>query len=151
MKGLILGVGQPLRRDDAAGLEAVRLWQVHHSDTAKKVKVEFCEIPGMEMLDLFKEMDKVIIVDAVNSTDSPGSIIKLQETELSNFTTYSRNSHGWGVAETLLMGRSLYPELSKCLFILVGIVGKDFSMGSGLSPEVRKAIPKAEMLIEAEI
>jgi hydrogenase maturation protease len=151
MKVLILGIGQSLRTDDAAGLEAVQLWQAQHPDTAKKVQVELSELPGLDMLDLLKGMDAAIIVDAVQSSDSAGSVICLGPEELSSFTLDTGSAHGWGVAETLLLGRSLYPSLVMCRVTLIGIVGKDFSMGLGLSPEVRAEMEKVADMVEMEI
>jgi hypothetical protein len=50
MNILVLGIGQSLRGDDAAGLEAVCLWQQTHPLTAQKVQVEFTELPGLGLL-----------------------------------------------------------------------------------------------------
>ena len=52
-----------MRGDDAAGLETVRMWQAQHPDTASRVKVEFSELPGLDILDLLEGVEAAIIVD----------------------------------------------------------------------------------------
>ena len=151
MNILILGIGQSLRGDDAAGLEAVQLWQSQHPDSAAQVQVELSELPGLALLDLLEGMDAAIIVDAVQSSASAGTVIRLGPDELASFTPDAGSAHGWGVAETLQLGRSLYPWLAKCRVTLIGIVGKDFCMGAGLSPEVREALAEAVEVLENEV
>ncbi len=151
MNILVLGIGQSLRGDDAAGLEAVRLWQVQHPESAAQVNVELSELPGLALLDLLKGMDAAIIVDAVQSSASPGTILRLDPDELASFTPDAVSAHGWGVAESLQLGRSFVPSLVKCRVTLIGIAGKDFRMGAGLSPESRVALSEAVDMVEREI
>ncbi len=150
MNILILGIGQSLRRDDAAGLEVVRLWQARHPDSASQVQVELSELPDLALLDLLEGMDAAILVDMVQSSASAGTVIRLGPDELTSFTPDARSAHGWGVTETLRLGRSLVPSLAKCRVTLIGITGKDFSVGVGLSHEVRTALEAAAELVERE-
>jgi hydrogenase maturation protease len=151
MKILILGLGQSLRGDDAAGLEAVRMWQEKYPETAGRVRVELSELPGLALLDLLEGMDAAVLVDAFQSSASIGKVIRLGPDELAGFTPDAGSAHGWGVAETLQLGRSLYPWLANCRVTLIGIGGKDFGMGAGLSPEVHLALEKAAGSVEMEI
>ncbi len=151
MNILVLGIGQSLRGDDAAGLEAVHLWQSRHPETAAGVQVEYSELPGLALLDLFVGMDAAILLDAVHSTKSAGSLIRLGPDELASFTPQAGSSHGWGLAETLQLGLALNPALAQVRMTLIGIVGKDFRLGTGLSPQVRKVMGKAADILENEI
>jgi hydrogenase maturation protease len=151
MKILVLGIGQSLRGDDAAGLEAVHLWLTRYPESAAEVRVEYSELPGLSLLELFEDQEAAIIVDAVQASASAGRVIYLDTTGLASFSPGTGSGHGWGVAETLQMGRSLYPWLEKCQITLIGIVGKDFKMGTGLSLEVRKGLEEAADLLEREI
>jgi hydrogenase maturation protease len=151
MNILILGIGQSMRGDDAAGLEAVRAWRRQYPDSAAQVRVELCELPGLALLDLLEGMDAAVLVDAVRASELPGTILRLRPDELESFTSESGSAHGWGVAETLKLGQRMYAWVENCRITLVGIVGKDFSVGAELSPEVRKAIASAADLVEREI
>jgi hydrogenase maturation protease len=151
MNILILGIGQSLRGDDAAGLEAVKLWQAQHPDNAAKVQVELSELPGLALLDLLEGMEAAVLVDAVQTSEPAGTVLHLGPDELTGFTQDAASAHGWGVAETLILGHSLFPSLAKCKVTLIGIVGKDFRIGAGLSPDVREALVKAADMVEWEI
>lgn len=151
MNILILGIGQSLRGDDAVGLEAVRFWQAQHPESAAQVNVELSELPGLALLDQLEGMDAAILVDAVQSSASVGTIICLGPDELASFSPEAGSAHGWGVAETLQLGRSLVPSLAKCQVTLIGIAGGQFGMGAGLSPAVRAALEKVGDTVEREI
>jgi hydrogenase maturation protease len=151
MKIIVIGIGQSLRGDDAAGLEAVQLWKAQHPESAAQAQVEISELPGLALLGLLEGMDAAILVDAVQSSASAGTITCLGLDELASFTQDAGYAHGWGVAETLQLGRSLYPSLAKCRVTLIGIAGGQFDMGAGLSPQVLAAIEKVADLIERKI
>jgi Ni,Fe-hydrogenase maturation factor len=55
------------------------------------------------------------------------------------------------VAETLSLGRSLYPALAQCRITLIGITGGQFDLGAGLSPEVQTSLREAASRIEEEV
>ena len=151
MEFAVIGIGQSLRGDDAAGLAAVRLWQEQYPQTASRVQGELCELPGLGLLDLLDGLQAVILVDALHAPDAPGTLYRLGPDELAAFTADTQSAHGWSVAETLFLGRSLYPEVAKCRITLIGIVGGQFILGSGLSPAVKDALDAAAVLIEKEV
>jgi len=150
---LVIGIGQNLRGDDAAGLEAVRRWQANYPETASrpKVRVEMCELPGLGLLSLLYGMKSTLIVDAVQASAPPGTLLHITPTELASFTAGTRSAHGWGVAETLELGRSLNPSLAGCEITLLGIVIGQVEMGTGLSPEVEANLDKAAERINTEV
>jgi hydrogenase maturation protease len=151
MRLLVLGIGQSMRGDDAVGLEAVKLWRVRHPDTAAQVNVEFSELPGLTLLDFLDCMDAAIIVDAVQSSASLGTVVRIGQDELASFTPDAGSAHGWGVAETLKLGSSLVPSVAKCQVTLIGITGGQFGIGEELSPQVSAALGKAADIVEKEI
>jgi hydrogenase maturation protease len=151
MNMLVLGIGQSLRGDDAAGLEAVRLWQQTYPQTAQKVQVELSELPGLGLLDRMDGMEAAVLVDALHTSEAPGTLHRLGPDELAAFTTDSQSAHGWGVAESLVLGRLLEVRLAQCRICLIGIAGSRFGLGMGLDPAVRAALPQAADLIEAEV
>ena len=149
----VIGIGQSLRGDDAAGLEAVRQWQEKYPKTANRpeVRVETSELPGLALIDLLNDMDAAVIVDAVQSSAKPGTIHRISPDELSAFTSDAQSTHSWGVAETLQLGRELYPTLKKLPIRLIGIEAEQVSMGAGLSQNVAQAMPELCRTIEEEV
>lgn len=144
----VIGIGQSLRGDDAVGLEAVRRWREQFNETASRpeVQVEVCELPGLGLLDLFEGADSVLLVDAVQSGASPGTIHRVGPGELAAFAAGSTSAHGWGVAETLELARQLGLPLPR--IHLIGIEAGQMEIGAGLSAEVEAVIPKVCLAIE---
>ena len=147
----VIGIGQSLRGDDAAGLEAVRRWQEKFPETANKpgVQTEASEVPGLALIDLLNDVDAAILVDAVQGSAKPGTIHRLSESELASFTSGSKSAHGWGVAETLQM-RSLLTD-TKVNIRIIGIEAEQMELGARLSNAVENALPTLCEVIEEEI
>jgi hydrogenase maturation protease len=147
---VIIGLGQSFRGDDEAGLSAVRHWEdaFLSGRVDPRIRVELAESPGIGLLALMDGADTAILVDAVHSDDDPGTIHSLTEADLGAFQAGSSSAHGWGVAETLALGRStaLYSLPEK--LIIVGIEIGQVNMGAGLSPAVEDSIPKAAKVIQ---
>ena len=145
-----MGIGQSLRRDDAAGLVVVKRWQelfpVHVRDS--DLFVEWVELPGMALLDRLESIEQLLIVDAVQSGGQPGCLYRLSEIEVAAFVQGSDSAHGWGIAETLALGRRIQPERMPAFVDILGIEVKDVSFGEGLSAEVDAAIDAAAREIE---
>jgi len=153
MKIMVIGIGQKLRGDDAAGLEAVLRWRAKYPTTANNpaVQVEISELPGLGLLDLMQGADGAVLIDAVHSSRPPGSLLHLGLEDLSAFDSNAGSAHGWGVAETLRLGQSLSPALENCRITLIGIEAGQFELGQGLSSEVESALDEAVELIEKEL
>ncbi len=146
----VIGIGQSLRGDDAAGLEAVRLWHATYQSARphREVQMELAELPGIGLIDLLAGARLAILVDAVHSTSAPGTVHVLSEDNIAAFPAGSRSAHGWGVSETLTLGRQLFSASMPLKLVLIGIEAASLGLGDTLSPEVQSALPEAARLIE---
>ena len=147
---LVLGIGQSLRRDDGAGPAAVRLWSETYPHTSQNPSVEFkiVELPGLDLLNFLQDYQAAILVDAVQSGAPPGTLHLLKENDLEAFSAGTGSAHGWGVAETLALGRKIDPSSLPDQLFLIGIEGEDFSPGEYLSSTVSEKLPQAAQAIE---
>jgi hydrogenase maturation protease len=132
---LVIGVGNEWRRDDAAGLVVARRLR-----EAPLTAVRVIEHEG-EPLDLIEEWSgaaAAIVIDAVSSEAEPGTIYRLdaQAGQLPA-ELFRGSTHALGVAEAVELGRAL-DRLPRRLIVL-GIEGKRFDAGAGLSPDVERA------------
>jgi hydrogenase maturation protease len=153
MQIVIIGIGQSLRGDDAAGLEAVKLWEGHFQSAASQpdIRLEHAETPGLTLLSLLEGAEAAILVDAVQSGAAPGTIHTLEESKLPAFLDGSSSAHGWGVAETLAIGRKTGMLDLPDKIMLVGIEIRQVEMGAGLSPEVQAVLPQAAQQVESTV
>jgi hydrogenase maturation protease len=138
MSIVVVGVGQSLRGDDAVGVLAVQAWQNSFPNTVNhsNVRVETTELPGLSLLESLSGADNAIIVDAVNNGRSPGEIYILDEQVLSAFKGESGFAHGWGVAETIQLGRNLRRDDLPAHIWIIGVEANQFDVGEPLSPEI---------------
>lgn len=151
MNIILIGIGQSLRGDDAAGLVAVQLWQDAHPVTAQQIRVEIAENPGVGLLNLLEGTEVAILVDAVQSGAPPGTLHCLTEKELATFLDGADSAHGWGIAETLALGRVIHPERMPGQMVIIGIEIGQIEMGERLSPKVAAVLPETVQLIQGKI
>ncbi len=147
---VIVGLGQTLRGDDAVGLEAVRLWERSYPATAGQswLRVEYAESPGLTLLSLLEGADVALLVDAVQSGAPPGTLHFLDEADWSAFLQGAASAHGWGVAETLAIGRQSGVVDLPARIVLLGIEIGQVEVGADLSPALRETLPRVAHEIE---
>ena len=149
-KIVVIGVGQTLRGDDAAGVMAVQTWQAQYPHTAAHpdVRVEIEELPGLALIELLTGAERAVIVDAVDSGSPAGTLHLLNEQQLAGFESAYGSAHGIGVAEALHLGRTLnLDDLPKYITIL-GIAAQQFEVGSAPSSEIATSLPQIAAEIE---
>ena len=133
---MVIGVGNPYRGDDGIGpFVAKKLRQKKLPGTL--VKAHSGE--GTSLMASWKCASKVVIIDAMQSGDSPGKVRRFdanRESIPSDFFHYS--THAFSIAEAVELSRALN-RLPPSLLIY-GIEGKKFDAGNGLSSEVEKAV-----------
>ncbi len=148
----LIGIGQSLRGDDAIGITAVQQWRATHPENAQHpaLQIETAELPGLALLDMLTEAKAALLVDAVQSGRPPGTIHRLTPQDLAAFLPDSKSAHGWGVAETLQMGKLVGHPLPEQIIILA-IEAADFELGAPLSPAVQAKLPEIIAAIQAQI
>jgi hydrogenase maturation protease len=149
----VIGIGQSMRGDDGVGLAAVRWWNESCQGNINRpsVKVELAESPGIDLLDLLEGARIAVVVDAMRSGASPGTVRVLTENQLDAFTGDFASAHGWGIAETLSLGRELMPFAMPKTLVLIGIEADHLEVGASLSPSVETALPEVGRLIELQV
>jgi hydrogenase maturation protease len=132
----IIGIGNPYRRDDAAGLEAVR--QIRLLGLSG-IDVEEASGEGADLMDRWAGCERVILIDAVRSNAVGGTLHRLDASRQpipQRFFSYS--THAFSVAEAVELARQLGRLPAELL--IFGIEGEDFSAGEGLTPSVESAV-----------
>ncbi len=143
---LVIGLGNELRHDDAAGLEIVRPLR----DRAEEAGIDVHEQEGetLGLLELWEGADAVVLVDAISSGAAPGTIRRI-DGSVEPIPTHFRSSsstHAVGVSDAIELARTLGRLPARV--VVFGIEGRCFDAGSGLSEDVRAAIaPLAERVL----
>ena len=134
MARIVIGVGNDLRGDDAAGWETVR----RLAPSPSLVLHEHAgDAPGL--VGLWGPEDDVVVVDAVVSDDPPGTILEIDALTAPLPADVSwATTHGAGVAEGIELARVL-GQLPRSLK-LVGISARSFDLGEPMTEEVERAV-----------
>ena len=152
-KVVVLGVGNSLRHDDAAGLEALRALQalLGGRERGERIALRAHEQETLGLIELWTDADAALIVDAVRSGAPPGVVHRVDAARgpVPERLRSSSSTHAIGVAEAIELARAL-GRLPAHL-VLYGVEGRDFESGEGLSAPVRAAVPGLadELLREA--
>ncbi|MBI3979656.1 MAG: hydrogenase maturation protease [Chloroflexi bacterium] len=82
-------------------------------------------------------MDAAYVVDAVDGDVAPGTIVRLEVRQQPWGGLRALSSHGLGLGEAVELGRAL--GMLPGRLVIYGVVGRSFTHGEGLSPEVLRA------------
>lgn len=149
---VVVGIGQSFRGDDGAGLAAIEYWRKSYKSAQDpRIRIELTELPGLALLDLLANTQAAVVVDALKSGSTPGTIRLLNQDELAAFGKGAGSAHGWGVAETLALGKQLEPEKLPDRFAIIAIESGGLELGPQLSQEVQNVLPLAASLIEEQV
>jgi hydrogenase maturation protease len=131
---VVIGVGNSLRHDDAAGLETAQRVRLRAEGTG--IAVYEHEGETLALLDLWEGADAVVLVDAIQTGAAAGTIQRVDATSapIPVRLRGSSSTHAVGVGEAIELARTLH-RLPKRV-VLFGVEGHCFTAGSGLSADV---------------
>lgn len=132
----VLGVGNPMRSDDAAGVLVARLLLQRDlaTEAERLLIVEAGQAPENRTGELRKfRPDVVLITDAADLGERPGTVQWIPEEYIDGMTA---STHSLPLS---MLSRYLKLEL-KCTVAVLGIQAASNEVGEGVSPEVLEAI-----------
>jgi hydrogenase maturation protease len=144
---VVIGLGNPDRRDDGAGLEVARRLRATLADSIRVIE-QGGEATGL--MAAWEGADRALIIDATASGASPGLVRRFQVQDHPLPAQVRRHStHDFGLSEAIELSRRL-GTLPRRL-VVFGIEGEDFGHGCGLSPPVDRAVETTVGDISAEL
>lgn len=95
---------------------------------------------GAALMELWKDADSVVVIDAVLSGAAPGTVSRFDAALRPLPALMFRDStHAFGLAEAVELSRAL-KQLPRRL-IVYGVEAKNFEAGTNLSPAIEFALP----------
>lgn len=143
---MVIGVGNSLRSDDAAGLGVARALRAMAAGSEIVVREE--EGETLTLLDAWEGARALVLVDAVCSGAAPGTVHRFDASEgpLPDHLRSSSSTHAVGLAQAIELARALGRLPARV--VVFGIEGRRFDAGSELSSEVRALVdPLAERVL----
>lgn len=148
MKILVLGLGNPIVSDDAAGLRVAEMLRPRLA-ARPEIEVDVDYWGGLRLMERLAGYDKAVIIDAIVTGVAPGTIHRL--TPASIPTQRSASAHDVNLATALTFGREAGLSLPADEAIhLIGIEAADvINFSESCTPEVEAALaPAAEAVME---
>lgn len=144
---LVIGVGNPDRGDDGAGLLVARRVRLLVPATVPVIE---SAADGTTLIELWKNKDLVILVDAINGDGEAGMVHRFDAAiGPLPIRSFGRSTHSFGVAEGIELARRL-DQLPGRLTVY-GIVGERFEGCTLSSPGVESAIERVAHAIAKEL
>ena len=133
---MIIGIGNPLRGDDGVGLVVAEMLKAMHLEGVV-ITEENGDVSAL--MNTWVDADEIFLIDAVVSGAKAGMIYRFDASRqpLPKEIFASVSTHAFCLADSIELARTLNRLPGKV--IVYGIEGVDFSMHSGLSPDVERA------------
>ncbi|MGZ3557661.1 MAG: hydrogenase maturation protease [Thermodesulfobacteriota bacterium] len=139
-KTLLLGLGNPILKDDAVGLRVVR--GLGRKVTEEEVHVEESSFANIDILDVIHSYDRLIIVDSIKTEGGkPGDLYRLDLDDLHS-TLHLSCPHDINLATALELGKRLGMEIPGEIRIYAIEVEDNQTFCETCSPLVEEAIPR---------
>ncbi|MBB4304892.1 hydrogenase maturation protease [Rhodobium orientis] len=132
---LIIGVGHPMRGDDAAGpIAAERL-------ADRGLDAIVLDGEGARLIHAWEGRDQIVVIDAADGGGPPGTVHVIDAAkEALSSGRFHYSSHAFGLAEAVETSRALGDLPPN--FTIYAITGADFTLGKSLSPDVAAAVER---------
>ncbi len=143
---IIIGIGNILMHDEGIGVRTVER-------LAEMTLPDYLEVldggtSGCNLVDHVADRDTVIVIDAADGGDAPGTLTWCDAEELLAAIETPLSLHEFGLLETLKMARTLGCAPRQTL--VLGVQPEVISLGLGLSDTVERLIPKLIEIALAE-
>ena len=147
-KTLIVGVGNLLLQDEGVGVHVAQ--ELQKKSLPPGVQVIDGGLAGLDLLYLFQDASKVLLIDAADMNLESGEVRRFTPEEIKGWSGNLKfSSHDVGLLEVLDMAKAL--GCCPAEVVIIGIQPKEISWGIGLTPKVEASVPKAMETVFKEI
>lgn len=137
-KVVIVGIGNILRGDDGLGPELIRMLKGSFPQEGRFLLLDAGEAPENYLEKIVQyQPDTILLVDALDFAESPGSIRIIDRSELQEVGFSTHNA-------SIKLTMNYLNSRAKCDVLLLGIQPANLGMGSSLSEPIKMALGRVE-------
>ena len=144
MAKFVVGIGNVLLKDEGIGCHVVRALEEVNLSDVEVIDGGTC----LDVLQLSRNADKLIIVDAVKGGGMPGQIYRFHVEDVTPEQKPLLSLHDISLVDTIKL-MQLWHNVDEA--VIIGVEPKDIDWGLELSPELREKIPQITDAILAEL
>jgi hydrogenase maturation protease len=137
LRTLLLGIGNVLMNDDAAGVLVVQAL-AEKFDFPEELTILDGGTLGLDLLPYLEGIDRLLVVDAVETGDPPGTLIRMTGDDIPLALATKVSPHQMGLKDLLLVAdlQGYAPRE----MVLWGVQPGSIEMDIELSPEVAQSM-----------
>jgi hydrogenase maturation protease len=137
---LIVWLGNTLMRDDGVGIFVLQ--QLEALPLPPQIQLANCGSDLLKILSHFRHQQKIILIDAVEMEEPPGTVRYFSREEILQMPGQSQAAHQLSAIEAIRLLESVYPEFREAEIQLIGVQPERVEVGEGLTPAVERAAQK---------
>jgi hydrogenase maturation protease len=147
---LIIGVGNPLARDEGVGIRGVE--RLRQRTLPPGVRVLDAGTDLLAALPEMSQADRVVLLDAVRASGEPGTIYRLPLEDLLAKATNEpewRSAHDLSVVSAVRLAEATGQAIPPT--VVLGVEPAEVALGEGLTPPVEAALDTLVEKVLAEV
>jgi hydrogenase maturation protease len=148
MRAVVLGIGNTILTDEAAGVRAVELLEQRYQ-MPDNVLVIDGGTSGMEMIEDLSDLDFLIVIDVVKTGATPGTVVKIAGDEIPVFFRRKLSPHQIALPD-VLASLELLDAMPKEIVVL-GVEPISLELGMEMTPTVAEQVPTLVEMASAEL
>lgn len=145
---LILGLGNTIMSDDGVGPKVVERMR-ENCESLENVMLLDGGTLGLDLLPYLEGVERLIIVDAVETGQPAGTLVRLAGDDVPLALETKLSPHQMGLKDLLAVARLTGHLPSE--IILIGVQPLLLEMGTELSPPVAEALSELITMVQTEI
>ncbi|MFZ4479639.1 MAG: HyaD/HybD family hydrogenase maturation endopeptidase [Rhodoferax sp.] len=139
MRAVVLGIGNTILTDEAAGVRAVELLEQLYK-LPEEVLVIDGGTSGMEMIEDLSNLDFLIVIDVVKTGAAPGTVVKIAGDEIPVFFRRKLSPHQIALPD-VLASLELLDTMPKEIVVL-GVEPVSLELGMEMTDTVATKVPE---------
>jgi hydrogenase maturation protease len=148
MRAVVLGIGNTILTDEAAGVRAVEALERGWSLPENVLAIDG-GTSGMEMIEDLSNLDLLIVLDVVKTGAAPGTVVKIAGDEIPVFFRNKLSPHQIGLPD-VLASLELLDTMPKEIVVL-GVELISLELGMEMTPTVAGKVPVLAAMAVAEL
>ncbi|MBC8018842.1 MAG: HyaD/HybD family hydrogenase maturation endopeptidase [Verrucomicrobia bacterium] len=147
-KVLVLGIGNLVMSDDGVGVKVVQKLQREYR-FAETVEIMDGGTLGLDLLPKLEGIERLIVVDAVETGEKPGTCVRLVGEELPIALETKVSPHQMGLKDLLSVAELIGHSPRE--MVLIGVQPGSIEMDTELTPEVEAKVDELAHMVLDEL
>lgn len=144
---VVLGVGNLLRQDEGVGVHIVRA--LSEVEFGEWVELVDGGTAVYEALSPWRQIGKLIVIDALRAGREPGTISRLSLREVADRTAPALSVHEHGLLDALGLLQQAGVRVGEV--VIYGVEPAEAGWGTELSAQVAESLPRLAERLQAEV